>query len=343
MIGIALLGAGRMGQVHADAIAQADARIVCVFDQVTEVAQRLGDATGAKVIGTAEDAINHPDVDAVMVVTSSDTHTKLILKAHQAGKAVFCEKPLSNSLEDAQNCIDALGDDGSKRVFLGFNRRFDKHHGALCARVKSGEIGTLEQLIITSRDPYPPPLEYIPKSGGLFSDMMIHDFDMARSILTEEPVSIVANGSSVVDPEIGTLGDVDSATVIMRTASGVLVIIVNSRRCAFGYDQRIEAFGSQGMLISNNVPKTSVTLANGDSHDGKDALPEFFMDRYAESYVAEIETFLDCVRSGKDMPVNAIDGLRAMMLANAATQSNLTGEVVEIAMNELMIKARLLS
>jgi myo-inositol 2-dehydrogenase / D-chiro-inositol 1-dehydrogenase len=266
------------------------------------------------------------------VVTSSDTHVDLILRAVKAGKAVMCEKPLAPSLSDAQGCIDVLGGQASN-VFLAFNRRFDPGHAALKKAIDSGEIGSLEQLTITSRDPAPPPLDYIPKSGGLFRDMMIHDFDMARWILGEEPVSIHSRGSCLVDPEIGKLDDIDTACVTMVTASGRQAVILNSRRAVYGYDQRIEAFGSAGMVISDNPRATSIKRYSSTSFGAPDRIFTLNMDRYGEGYRMEIETFLGCVAAGRALPVNAIDGLRASYLAEAAGASLRLGKAIELKSN----------
>ena len=332
MIGIALLGAGRMARVHAKAIQAAGARLVTVFDVVEPAAASLASAAGAAVARTAEEALGHPEVDAVLVVTSSDTHVSCILQVAEAGKAVMCEKPLAPTLSEAQRCVSALGKRASE-VFLGFNRRFDPGHAALKRAVETGEIGNLEQLTITSRDPAPPPLDYIPKSGGLFKDMMIHDFDMARWVLGEEPVSIYSRGSCLVDPQIGNLGDIDTACVILVTASGKQAVILNSRRAAYGYDQRIEAFGSAGMLISDNPRATGLKRYSSTSFGAPDRLFTFYMDRYGDSYRAEIETFLNGVASGTPPPANAIDGLRTTYLAEAAGASLRLGQAVELNPN----------
>ena len=222
MIGLALLGAGRMAKVHAEAISAAGARLVTVFDVAEAAAASLAEKTGAAVARSAEEALSHPEVAAVLVATSSDTHVKYVLEAIEAGKAVMCEKPLAPTLAEAQGCVDALGDRVGK-VFLAFNRRFDPGHASVKKAIASGEIGNLEQLTITSRDPYPPPLEYIPRSGGLFRDMMIHDFDMARWMLGEEPTSIQSRGSCLVDPEIGKLGDIEPLPIVCRTAHASVV------------------------------------------------------------------------------------------------------------------------
>lgn len=332
MIGVALLGAGRMARVHAKAIGAAGGRLVTVYDVVEPAAKSLAADTGASVARNVEEALRHPEVDAVLVVTSSDTHVDCVLQAIQAGKAVMCEKPLAPSLAEAQRCIHALGAQASK-VFMAFNRRFDPGHAALKKAIEAGEIGNLEQLTVTSRDPAPPPLDYIPKSGGLFRDMMIHDFDMAQWLLGEVPISLYSRGSCLVDPEIGKLGDIDTACVVLMTSSGKQAVILNSRRAAYGYDQRIEAFGSAGMVISDNPRATGIRRYSDASFGAPDRLFTFYMDRYGESYRREIETFLDGAAAGKPPPVNAIDGLRTAYLAEAAGASLRLGQAVELQPN----------
>ena len=330
MTGIALLGAGRMARVHAKAIQAAGAKLVTVFDIVEAAAKSLAADTGATAARSVEEALHHPEVDAVLVVTSSDTHVDCILQGVQAGKPVMCEKPLAPTLSEAQRCIDTLGDRARSKVFLAFNRRFDPGHSALKRAVEAGEIGKLEQLTITSRDPAPPPLDYLPRSGGLFKDMMIHDFDMARWVLAEEPVSLYSRGSCLVDPQIGRLGDIDTACVVLVTASGMQAVILNSRRAAYGYDQRVEAFGSAGMVISDNPRATGLKRYSSTAFGAPDRLFTFYMDRYGDSYRKEIETFLSGVAAGTPPAVNAIDGLRTAYLAEAAGASLRLGQAVEL-------------
>jgi myo-inositol 2-dehydrogenase/D-chiro-inositol 1-dehydrogenase len=332
MIGIALMGAGRMARVHAKAIGAAGGRLVTVFDVAEAAATSLAGDTGASVSRSAEEALHHPDVAAVLVATSSNTHVDYIIQAVQAGKGVMCEKPLAPNLSEAQRCIQALGVRAGG-VFLAFNRRFDSGHAALKKAIDAGEIGNLEQLTITSRDPCPPPLEYIPTSGGLFRDMMIHDFDMARWILGEEPVSIYSCGSCLVDPEIGRLGDIDTACVTMLTASGKQAVILNSRRAVYGYDQRIEAFGSAGMVISDNPKATGVRRYSSNAFGAPDRFRAFFLERYGDSYRIEIESFLRGLAEGKPPPVNANDGLQTAYLAEAAAASLRLGRAIELRTN----------
>ena len=332
MIGIALMGAGRIARVHASTIQAAEARLVTVFDIVPAAAAALASEVGASAAVTAEEALSHPDVAAVLVATSSDTHVDYVIKAVEAGKAVMCEKPLAPTFLEAKQCVDRLGEQAG-RVFLAFNRRFDPGHAAVKKAIDSGEIGELEQLTITSRDPYPPPLEYIPKSGGLFRDMMIHDFDMARWMLGEEPVSVFSRGSCLVDPKIGALGDIDTACVSLITRSGKQAVILNSRRTAYGFDQRIEAFGSAGMVISDNPKASGVKRFSSTSFGAPDRFRAFFMERYGESYRLELEAFVSGVAQGTPASVNALDGLRAVYLAEAAGASLRLGKAIELKAN----------
>ena len=326
------MGAGRMAKVHGKAIRAAGARLVTVYDVVESAAKSLASETSASVAPSVEEALHHPDVDAVLVATSSDTHVDCIIQAVKAGKAVMCEKPLAPSLADAQRCINVLGAQANN-VFLAFNRRFDPGHAALKKAIEAGEIGNLEQLTITSRDPAPPPLSYIPNSGGLFRDMMIHDFDMARWILGEEPVSVYSLGSCLVDPEIGKLGDIDTACVTLVTPGGKQAVILNLRRALFCYDQRVEAFGSTGIVISDNPMATGIKRYLSTEFGAPDRIFTFFMDRYGDSYRAEIETFLSGITEGTPPPVSAMDGLRAAYLAEAAGASLRLGKSVELKTN----------
>jgi len=328
---IALLGAGRMAKVHAASIIEAGANVAVVYDTVTEAANALAASTGARVAASAQDAIADPAVDAVMIATSSDTHVPLLREAVKAGKPALCEKPLAPGYDEARQFIKEIGDAAARKIFLGFNRRFDRGHSSLREGVHSGSIGRLEQLTITSRDPAPPPLDYIPRSGGLFRDMMIHDFDMARFVVGDDPiVSVTAHGSSIVDPEIGKLGDIDTASVTMLTEQGTIITILNSRRCVYGYDQRVEAFGARGMLLSDNPRQSGLISFNGEHPGTPRPLLGFFMERYGASYTAEIRAFLDATQSGTDMPVNAIDGLMAVYLAEAATASLRQGNTIQL-------------
>lgn len=326
---IAILGAGRIAEVHARAIREAGAEIASIYDIRDDAATALADRFGTRAARSAEAAITAPDVDGVIVATSTDTHVDFILAAARAGKAVMCEKPVDLSVERAEMCRKGLKGLGAP-VQIGFNRRFDPTHAAVAAAVRDGAIGRIENLLIVSRDPGPPPADYIARSGGLFKDMTIHDFDMARFILGEEPTEISASGSVLVDDAIGAAGDIDSASVQMRTASGALCQIVNSRRAVYGYDQRVEAFGSAGMVSSDNPRATAMLRSDADVTEARAPLMTFFLDRYAESYRLEILSFLQIIARGAAPAVTFEDGYRALVIAEAAGQALRDGRTVKI-------------
>lgn len=320
MIKVAILGAGRIAHVHAKAIGAAGAKFVAVYDLFAEAAQKLAALYGAQVEGSVDAILARPDVDAVIIATPTDTHVDFIVRCAQAGKAVLCEKPLALTSAEAQRCIDQIGH-LPLTIQIGFNRRFDPSHRALQQALTGGDVGELEQLTITSRDPGPPPAEYLRHSGGLFKDMTIHDLDMARWLLPEPPVMIFAQGDVLVDPEIGKLGDIDTATIFLRTASGRQCTILNSRRAVYGYDQRIEVHGAAGMLISGNHHENSLLRFEAKNAGSPGPLQNFFLDRYADSYRLEIADFLDAVKTGRPASVTLQDGLDALILAEAAQRS----------------------
>ncbi|MCK6453578.1 MAG: inositol 2-dehydrogenase [Alphaproteobacteria bacterium] len=329
MIEFAQFGAGRIGAIHAATLARSEgARLRYVVDVNARAAQLLADRHGAKAVDR-DAAMGDPKVGAVVIASSTDTHADLAIAAARAGKAIFCEKPIDLSLARVDACLKEV-EKARVPMLVGFNRRFDPSFKALRDRLGAGEVGTLEQVIITSRDPGLPPLEYLKVSGGQFRDMTIHDFDMARWLLGEEPVELYATGSCLVDPKVGQLGDVDSVMVVMRTASGKLAHINNSRRAVYGYDQRIEVLGSKGMLRAGNRTPTTVERA-GDDWVASDKPLHFFLERYAEAYVAEMDHFIDSVNAGKAPAVGARDGRQALVLAEAALQSMKTGAAVKPA------------
>jgi myo-inositol 2-dehydrogenase/D-chiro-inositol 1-dehydrogenase len=331
MLQFAQFGAGRIGAIHAANIAATGiARLRHVIDVDTGAAAGLAEKYGATVsdVGTA---LADKMVDAVIIASSTDTHAELTIAAAKAGKAIFCEKPIDLSLKRVDACLAAVRRAGSP-MFVGFNRRFDPSFAALHARIGNGDIGKLEQVIITSRDPGLAPIEYLKVSGGLFRDMTIHDFDMARWLLGEEPETIFATGSCLVDPGLAKLDDIDSAMIVMRTASGRLCHINNSRRAAYGYDQRIEAHGSLGRLMAGNRTPTTVELADGKAVSADKPL-HFFLERYAEAYRAELAAFIAAVVDRKPMPVGPRDGRQALVLAEAAAKSFATGKPVRLRTN----------
>jgi myo-inositol 2-dehydrogenase/D-chiro-inositol 1-dehydrogenase len=314
-----LLGCGRIGQVHAKSVLTGHrARLVAAVDPVEAAARTVALEAGCQAFTDPAAALDAVDADGVLICTSTDTHVAMIRLAASKGLATFCEKPVDLDRAEVVRCladVDAAG----VPLMMGFNRRFDPSFRALKARLDDGEVGKLEVVRITSRDPEPPPAEYAKVSGGLFRDMMIHDFDTARWLLGDEPVELYAQASCLIDPAIGEAGDVDTAVVVMKTASGVLCQIDNSRRAAYGYDQRIEVLGERGMLQANNPQPTTVvrTTAAGEAADKP---PWFFLERYADAYRAELDAFLDVLEGGAP-PVTGHDGLRALLLAEAANDS----------------------
>jgi len=327
MIRICLFGAGRIGRMHAQNLARHPAfELRTVVDVHEPSARAVAASTGAEV-ATTEGALADPALDAVLIASSTDTHAELIEAAARAKKAILCEKPIDLDRARVDACLEVVAAEGVP-LMVGFNRRFDANFRALRRRIDEGRVGAVEMVAITSRDPGPPGADYIRVSGGLYRDMMIHDFDIARWLLGEEPVSVFAAGSCLVDPEIGRLGDIDTAMVVMRTASGRLCQISCSRRATYGYDQRIEVLGALGMVRADNVTESTVELADANGMHGEKPL-HFFIERYAAAYLAELDHFADCLQSGRAPAPSGEDGRRALALADAATESLRAGQPVE--------------
>jgi myo-inositol 2-dehydrogenase/D-chiro-inositol 1-dehydrogenase len=324
----ALIGAGRIGQIHAaNLLALEGAELACIVDMNAEAARLVAQRSGA-VVATVESVMTDDGIDALLIASSTDTHAELIEAAARAGKAVFCEKPLDLDFARAARCLETAARAGIV-LHLGFNRRYDPSFARVRHDIEAGTIGTLATLAITSRDPSPPPLDYIRRSGGLFRDMMIHDFDMARWLLGEEPVRVFAHGACFIDPAIAAAGDVDTAVAMLTTATGRMCVITNSRRCSFGYDQRIEAFGAHGMLRADNATATRVERAGIDGFTTEPALP-FFLERYAAAYRLELADFLAALRGATVQLATGMDGLRALALADAAQRSHDSGQPVSL-------------
>ncbi|QYZ68825.1 inositol 2-dehydrogenase [Neotabrizicola shimadae] len=325
----AILGAGRIGQVHARAVASTPgARLVAIADPVAAAAEKLRAAYGCDV-RTIEQIEASDDVDAVVICTPTDTHADLIERFCRAGKAVFCEKPIDLSLPRVAACLKVVQETNGK-LMVGFNRRFDPDFMAVKAAIDAGKVGAVEMVTITSRDPGAPPHDYITRSGGMFRDMTIHDFDMARWLLGEEVESVFASASVLTDAKIGELGDFDSANVILRTASGKQAIITNTRRASYGYDQRIEVLGSKGMAAAENHGENRIVLADADGFHSAPLL-NFFMTRYVAAYANEIASFIAAVTEGAATPTTGEDGLRALALAEAALKSVAEGRLVKVS------------
>lgn len=328
MLNIGILGAGRIGQVHARTLRSLDsAQVVAVSDFYPETAEKLA-ATCSAEARTSAEIITSADIDAVVIGTPTDTHYDLIHAAAKAGKAIFCEKPVDMSADRIRDCIKVVSEAGVP-FMTAFNRRFDPNFANVQARIAQGQIGNVEIVTILSRDPGPPPISYIKSSGGIFRDMMIHDFDMARFLLSEEPVQVFAVGSALVDPAIGEAGDVDTAAVTLTTASGKICQISNSRRATYGYDQRIEVHGEKGMLRAENVLENTVQLATSDGF-GTAPTMNFFLERYERAYALEMVHFVDAVASGHAVTPSIEDGLRAQLIADAAAKSLETGQPVAL-------------
>ena len=320
MVSVGLLGAGRIGQIHAQNVdRQEGATLKYVVDSNEASAHDIAARFGAEVT-EAQSLFDDPELDAVVIATPTDTHADLIAAAAESGKAIFCEKPIDLSLDKVRTSLDVVERTGAL-LAIGFNRRFDPSIAALKASIERGDIGEVETVTIVSRDPAPPPLEYIRVSGGIFRDMMIHDFDIARWLLGEEPVSVFASGSCLIDQGIGEAGDFDTAIAVLRTESGKLCHISNNRRCAFGYDQRIEVFGSEGSVATGNKVEDTVSLRNDQGETTARPL-HFFLQRYAQAYALEMAEFISAVDESREFPVGGYDGLRAQQLADCAYASS---------------------
>ncbi len=325
---IALLGAGRIGRLHAELISRRveGAALAGVFDVVDAAAAAVADGFGCRRYASFDEALADPDADAVAICTSTDTHVDAIVAAAAAGRPLFCEKPLSLDLAEVDRALAAVEDAGVP-LLVGFNRRFDPSHAAVRRAVVDGDVGEVHLVRITSRDPAPPPLDYIRVSGGIFRDMTIHDFDMARFVTGSEVVEVHATGAVRVDPAIGGAGDLDTVVVVLTHADGTITTIDNSRQAVYGYDQRVEVFGSRGMAASDNPLAHTTTIRSADGARAA-TLPWFFIERYIPSYVAEWEAFVAMVRDGTPSPVDGRDGRAPLVMGLAALRSVAEGRPV---------------
>ena len=329
-IRVGLVGTGRIGQIHASMIkATPGLMLTSVTDLNSEAATELASALGVEVSPTVEKMLESSNVDALAICTSTDGHVDVILAAAAAGKAIFCEKPISIDLMQVDRAIAAVN--LAKVPFLvGFNRRFDPHNRAVRDAVQQGEIGELHILRITSRDPMAPPVSYVKVSGGIFVDMMIHDFDMAHFISGSKIVEIFAKGAVRINPSIGEVGDIDTAVVVLTHEDGTITTIDNSRQAAYGYDQRIEAFGSKGMITSQNVLENNTILALADGgHSAR--VQDFFPTRDAEAYRHEWREFARYLIDGGPSPINIEDGRHPIVAGLAAGLSLREGRPVRLS------------
>ena len=330
MIHFALLGCGRIGRMHADNLAaHPRAELAWAYDVHRPAAEAVARRYNAKLAGEIDEALADPSVDAVLIASSTDTHVALITAAAQAGKAVLCEKPIDLDIAKVDACLRVIEPLGVP-VQIGFNRRFDPSFAEVQRAIRAGEIGELRQVIITSRDPEIPPVAYMKVAGGILRDMTIHDFDLARFLLGEEPVEVAAFADALIAPEVKDLGDHDTAMVLLRTASGKQCCINNYRKATYGYDQRIEAIGAKGMLKAENRRATTVERWDAARTEARDPLLRFFIERYREAYIRELDDFLDALASGRPCAPSFEDGRRALLLANAAYESIRTGRVTAV-------------
>jgi len=329
MIDIALYGAGRIGKIHAGNLAsQPGVRLKYIVDVDANAARELASRHNAQAAADAQQPLADASVQAVVIATSTDTHADMILAAAKARKAIFCEKPVDLAVARARACVDAVAA-AKVPCLIGFQRRYDPTFAALKKRLDAGEVGDPEMLIITSRDPGAPPIAYIERSGGIFKDMLIHDFDVCRWILGDEAAVVFATGSTLTDPKIQAAGDIDSTAVTIRTKRGRLCQINTSRRAAYGYDQRFEILGSKGLLQAGNHKPTEVVAqtAQAVSQD----LPEhFFLERYRQAYAIEMAHFAKMITEGASPKTGIEDGLKALELAEAAATSLKSGKPVEM-------------
>ncbi len=318
---LGIIGAGRVGRLHANILTSRvpKAKLLTIADIFVESGKSAAEAYGIPdYTADADELINSGDLDAIVICSSTDTHVGYIVEAANAGKHVFCEKPIDHDLSAIDRALRAVDANGVK-LQIGFNRRFDAGHARLKRAIENGEIGRPHTLTITSRDPAPPPIDYIKVSGGLMMDMMIHDFDLCRFLLGDVE-EMYAMADVMVDPEIGAVGDVDTAKVMLRFENGAIGAIENSRQAVFGYDQRVEVFGSGGEARTGNVHPNQVTISDAGSVR-RDLIMRFFVERYFESYVAEMIAFVEAIANDTDVPVNGDDGRAPVLMALAGMRS----------------------
>ncbi|MEA3344974.1 MAG: inositol 2-dehydrogenase [Chloroflexota bacterium] len=321
-VGTGIIGAGRIGRLHAEhlALRTPDADLIAIADVRLEAAEEC--AVDLKIPSAVRDhheLLENPDIEAVVICSSTDTHAQIIKEAAAAGKHIFCEKPIGFDLAKIDRALEAVGKAGVK-LQIGFNRRFDPSFKRARDLVAAGEIGEPHIVHIISRDPEPPPIDYIETSGGIFLDMTIHDFDMARYLIDEEVTEVYAIGGVMVDPRIGDAGDIDTAIITLRYRSGAIGVIDNSRKAVYGYDQRVEVFGSGGrVVVSNSKPDTAAYSNAQGVHSSPPLF--FFMERYEDAYIAEMRGFIECIQQDKTPPVTGIDGRAAVVMGYAAESS----------------------
>jgi myo-inositol 2-dehydrogenase / D-chiro-inositol 1-dehydrogenase len=329
MLKAAVIGTGFIGSVHAKNIARhRGAKLVAVSDVNIEYAKKIATSTGAEVASDISEVFNNKDIHAVLIATPTDTHVDYLQRAAAAGKAIYCEKPIGLDYEEAEKAVRAVRATGVQ-VMLGFNRRFDASHAAVKQAVDWGEVGKVEIIQLTSRGPQPPPISYVKVSGGQLRDQTIHFFDLLRWLTNDDPVEVYALGAALVDPAIGEAGDVDTSIVSLRMASGALCQIDSSRRAAYGYDERIEVFGSDGMVESGRQNFRGLSLYKG-RQIVRDGLHPGWFERIEQSYYDAIDAFVTSVEKGTPPSPSLEDGLKAQLIADKATESLKTGQPMKM-------------
>ena len=330
----AVFGAGRMGERHiANVVRHEKAELGYIVDPDRARAEALSARYGGKPVSNPRQPLDDPDVDAVIIASATNTHVELIIAAARAGKAVLCEKPIDLDMGRVEACAEAIAG-LDVPVMIGFQRHFDATHRSVKIAVEAGEVGQIEVVSIVSRDPSPPPTPYIAVSGGQFHDQMIHDFDMALWLTGAcGRVELFAMASNLVDPAIGRLGDSDTAQVLMRFASGAFCRIDCSRRSVYGYDQRVEVFGSKGMVCSANLLKSGIERYSSTATAARDTVLPGFMERYLETYGLELDAFIEAVSKGEPVESSFESGRRALMLADAALRSKVSGMPVTVSLD----------
>ena len=321
-IGVGVIGTGRIGKLHIQHLSQniPDAELIAICSLDTETAQTLTEQFNIpQITSDYPTLLSNSQIDAVIVASSTDTHVEICQAVAEAGKHIFCEKPIALDLKQIDETLTIV-EKAEVKFQVGFNRRFDTNFMRVREAVTSGEIGEPHILRITSRDPAPPPIEYVKLSGGIFLDMTIHDFDMARYLIDDEVVEVYAVGDVRVDPKIGEAGDIDTAVITLRFQNGVLATIDNSREAIYGYDQRVEVFGSKGMVVAGNPLTNTVTFSGSEGSSAASPL-YFFVERYKEAYLSELHAFIRCIKENTQPPVTGIDGRAPIVMGYAALKS----------------------
>ena len=328
-----IIGAGRIGRVHITSITTRvpNAVIKTVADPfLTEETADWAKSMGVeKTTKDYKEIIEDPEIDAVLICSSTDTHSPISIEAIKAGKHVFCEKPIDHDVDKIMEVIKALEGTGLKYQ-VGFNRRFDHNFQSLQETVAQGKIGTPQIIKITSRDPEPPSIDYVKVSGGMFLDMTIHDFDMARFLAGCDAEEVYVQSANLVDPAIGEAGDVDTAVITLKMENGAIAVIDNCRKAVYGYDQRAEVFGSEGMAAISNDSQSTTVISNAQGVTGEKPM-FFFLERYMDAYGKEITAFIDAIEKGKDTPLNVYDGLKPVLMGLAAKKSSQEHRPVKIS------------